>query len=420
MPNLGKKKGVRKTNLKNWLIQKLGGYKTVTMDELLGDENVQSALSELYLRELAFLTCVNKIANALSKCEFKTYIRGEEKKESEYYRWNVSPNRNQNATTFMNKLISELYKNNEALVVEVNNQIFVADSFQKEIRALTDYRFTGVTVDNYTFSDTFYQSDVLYFQLNHHNIRKVLNGMYEAYKKLIVYASNAYQKSRGNRGILKISAIAQADKNFNDRFQKLMSEHFKSFFKNENAVLPLFDGYDYTDLTNSKTYSSESTRDIKALADDIFEFTARAFSFPPSLAKGDVQDTGKSIDELLTFVIDPLAKMLEQEINRKTCKEYGYREGTYIKINTVAVKHIDLFDIAIPIDKLISSGAFTINDILETIGKQPLKEEWANTHFMTKNYATINDLLTGIEKGDGGKNAKDTTIQLEDGTEPTE
>lgn len=408
-----------KTNLKNWLVQKLGGYKTVTVEEILGDENVQSALSELYLRELAFLTCVNKIANALSKCEFKTYVKGVEKKEAEYYRWNVSPNRNQNATAFMNKLISELYKNNEALVVEVNNQIFVADSFAKEVRALTDYIFTGVTVDNYTFSDTFYQSDVLYFQLNHSNVRNVLNGMYEAYKKLIVYASNAYQKSRGNRGILKISASAQQSKLFDETFKKLMSEYFKDFFKSENAVLPLFDGYDYNDLTNSKTYSSESTRDIKALADDIFEFTARAFSFPPSLAKGDVQDTGKAIDELLTFVIDPLAKMLEQEINRKTCGEYQYRDGTYIKINTVAVKHIDLFDIATPIDKLISSGAFTINDILEVIGKQQINEEWANTHFMTKNYSTISDLLTGIEKGDGGKNEKDTTIQLENGTEPT-
>lgn len=407
-----------KTNLKNWLVQKLGGYKTVTVEEILGDENVQSALNELYLRELAFLTCVNKIANALSKCEFKTYVKGVEKKEAEYYRWNVSPNRNQNATAFMNKLISELYKNNEALVVEVNNQIFVADSFQKEIRALTDYRFTGVTVDNYTFSDTFYQSQVLYFQLNHNNIRKILNGMYESYSKLIAYASKAYQKSRGSRGILKIGAIAQADKNFSERFQKLMSEHFKNFFQSENAVLPLFDGYDYSDLTNSKTYSSESTRDIKALADDIFEFTARAFSFPPSLSKGDVQDTEKAIDELLTFVIDPLAKMLEQEINRKTCGEYQYRDGTYIKINTVAVKHIDLFDIATPIDKLISSGAFTINDILEVIGKQPINEKWANTHFMTKNYSTINDLLTGIKKGES-KNAEDTTAKLEDGTEPT-
>ena len=64
------------------------------------------------------------------------------------------------------------------------------------------------------------------------------------------------------------------------------------------------------------TYT-ESTRDIKALADDIFDFTARALSFPPSLAKGDVQDTSKATEELLTFCLDPLARILEKEINRK-------------------------------------------------------------------------------------------------------
>ena len=75
-----------------------------------------------------------------------------------------------------------------------------------------------------------------------------------------------------------------------------MSKHFKKFFDSENAVLPLFDGYSYTDLSQSSKniYSTESTRDIKALADDIFDFTARALSFPPSLAKGDVQDTSKA------------------------------------------------------------------------------------------------------------------------------
>ena len=39
------------------------------------DKDVQSAMYEVYLRELAFWTCVNKIANAISKCEFKTYIK---------------------------------------------------------------------------------------------------------------------------------------------------------------------------------------------------------------------------------------------------------------------------------------------------------------------------------------------------------
>ena len=52
------------------------------------DKDVQSAMYEVYLRELAFWTCVNKIANAISKCEFKTYIKKKEVKGQEYYLWN--------------------------------------------------------------------------------------------------------------------------------------------------------------------------------------------------------------------------------------------------------------------------------------------------------------------------------------------
>ena len=183
-----------------------------------------------------------------------------------------------------------------------------------------------------------------------------------------------------------------------------MTKHFKGFFEKENAVLPLYEGYEYEDISqNVKTYSSESTRDIKALADDIFDFTARAFSFPPALSKGNVQDTGKAVNELLTFVVDPLIKMVQQEINRKRNGYKGIIRGDYLKIDTLAVKHIDIFDIATPIDKLISSGAFTINDILRIIGAPEIEEEWANQHFMTKNYSKIQDILEGNIHGEGGE-----------------
>lgn len=361
------------------------------------DKDVQSAMYEGYLRELAFWTCVNKIANAISKCEFKTYIKKKEVKGQEYYLWNYEPNQNQNATSFMNKLIGKLYRNNECLVVEVNNHIYVADSYSKEVLALKEYRFSGITFDGYELSETREMSEVMFFELNSENMRNLTNGMYETYSKLLIYAQDAYKKSRGKKGILNIGAIAQESENFDEIFQELMSTHFKNFFESDSAVLTLFDGYEYQDISESgKTYSTESTRDIKSLADDIFEFTARAFSFPPSLAKGDVQDTGKAIDELLTFVIDPLIKMLQQEINRKRNGYTGFKAGNYVKIETLAVKHIDIFDIATPVDKLISSGAFTINDILEVLGKPKIEEDWANQHFMTKNYSKIQDLLSDL------------------------
>jgi HK97 family phage portal protein len=381
------------------LIKKLGGSSTtrITVDDIMKDKDVQSAMYEVYLRELALWTCVNKIANAISKCEFKTYIKKKEVKGQEYYLWNYEPNQNQNATSFMNKLIGKLYRNNECLVVEVNNHIYVADSYSKEVLALKEYRFSGITFDGYELSETREMSEVMFFELNSENMRNLTNGMYETYSKLLIYAQDAYKKSRGKKGILNIGAIAQESENFDETFQELMSTHFKNFFESDSAVLPLFDGYEYQDISESgKTYSTESTRDIKSLADDIFEFTARAFSFPPSLAKGDVQDTGKAIDELLTFVIDPLIKMLQQEINRKRNGYTGFKAGNYVKIETLAVKHIDIFDIATPVDKLISSGAFTINDILEVLGKPRIEEDWANQHFMTKNYSKIQDLLSDL------------------------
>ena len=100
-------------------------------------------------------------------------------------------------------------------------------------------------------------------------------------------------------------------------------------------------------------------------------------------------------------MIDPLAKMIQQEVNRKRNGYHGFRKGNYMKIETLAVKHIDIFDIATPVDKLISSGAFTINDILEVLGKPRIEEEWADQHFMTKNYSKIQDLLAGLNTDTG-------------------
>lgn len=52
------------------------------------------------------------------------------------------------------------------------------------------------------------------------------------------------------------------------------------------------------------------------------------------------------------------------------------------------------------IDKLISSGAFCINDIRELVGEPPIDEPWAKQHFMTKNYSTVSELLKALANGE--------------------
>lgn len=136
------------------------------------------------------------------------------------------------------------------------------------------------------------------------------------------------------------------------------------------------------------------------MIDDISDFTAKAFGVPPALLRGDVQGVSDAVDQLLTFCIDPLVDMLQEEINRKRVGQLEYIKGTKIDIDTKAIKHIDLLGVSTSIDKLISSGCFTINDIRKIVGEEPIEEEWANQFFMTKNYATVEELLKGLEGGE--------------------
>ena len=383
-------------NFKRWLFERLGGDQARVSSEDITVGEFFSLSAEIYVRELAFWQCTNLVANAVSKCEFKTFDRGKEIKGEEYYLWNIEPNKNQNSSVFLQKLISKLFSENEVLVVESNGQLLVADSYTHREYALLDDIFEQVTVGDFKFEHSFVQSDVLFIQVHSKNMRPLVNGLYETYKKLIDYGMRSYNKSRGTKGVLSMDAMAAGDQNAQRIFEDLKNSGFKRFADAENAVLPMWRGMNYTDL-GSKTYTNEGTRDIRAMIDDVCDFTARAFGVPPALLSGDVQGVSDALDQFLTFCIDPLCDMLSEEINRK---RYGkdVLRGSRMQIDTKCVKHVDLLSVSTAIDKLIASGAFSVNDIRNVVGEPEIDEPWANQHFMTKNYSTVQDLLDAINQ----------------------
>lgn len=379
-----------------WLSSIFTRKARITIDST--DEEIESYCSEIYIREMAFWNAVNTIANAVSKCEFKTYTRGKETKGPEYYLWNIEPNQNQNSSGFIHKLIAELYRNNECLVIEQSGKLLVADSFTRTPYALYPDTFTDVTIGDFTFNKTFTQSDVLYFKLSERNMREVINAMYESYARLITYSMKAYQKSRGTKGTFNYDTLPVAGTDERKFFDELITKKFKTFMSSSDAIIPLGRGQSYTDI-GSRTYSSESTRDIRAMIDDVSDFTAKGFNMPPALLRGDIQGTSDAVDQFLTFCIDPLADMIQEEINRKRIGQVEFSKGSKIVIDTKTIKHIDLFSISTAIDKLIGSGAFCINDIRKATGDEVIDEDWAWQHFITKNYSSIEDLLKLITEG---------------------
>lgn len=390
----------------NWLNGKMLGGKTVeidanTVEEYLNQEEFSRLISEEFLIHAA----INLIANCISKCEFKTFCKGKEFFGDEYYAWNYEPNINQNSSQFLQELVTRLLYNNECLVVESRGQLLIAESFNKEEYALNETVFTGVTRNGFTFGKTFLMSQVLYFRLNNRNIRCLLTNLCNGYNQLLKDAIEKYEKAGGEKGILTIDGHAAGmkygNKTFEEVFEELMSKRFEKFFKNRNAVLPLFSGFSYiprTGAEQSKKSASE-VKDITDLTDEVLMRVSQAFNIPVSLLKGDVSDVKDITKNFLTFCIDPVCDMISGEINRKRYGKNEVLKKNYLKVDTSCTMHIDIFEIAEKIDKLVASGTFCIDELRKKLGETELGTEEAQTYYITKNYTKMETEGESVEDG---------------------
>ena len=383
------------------------------------DEDV-TALSglEAYLQKIAFWTCVRKIGQAVGACEVVTYRANKRTKAREYWSWNYAPNPNQNREQFMMSLIAQLYQKQEVIVVETSSGArYVADSYSVERRLSGDI-YRDISSNGESIPGAYSVSDLLHFTLPGDNTNTMLTAIASAEGNLLRSATSSYLRNNGMRGTLEIDDFAEADSDFDETYNDLINDKFKKYFTADNAVLPLFKGYHYTERESSSGKSSAAdTRDIRAMMDDILDLTARAFGIPASIAQGgNVTDT--DFQDFMTSTIQPILYSLEQEINRKL---YGPRQvmsnGSYVTISAAGVRYRDLFDIADPIDKLVGSGTFCINEIRTRLGEAVIDEPWAWQHWMTKNYSTAQELNNGLSGNDEVIQDADTDTDTESETD---
>lgn len=353
------------------------------------------AATEFEIRKLCFDVCVNMIANAVSRCEFKTYENHKEIRKKEYWLWNFEPNVNQNATIFIHKLIWNLYHKNEALVLETKKRndesgLVVADSWTpSEIFPQKQREYYEVTVENFKYKKTFKEEDVLYFKLNNKDVAEVLNKMNLAYEKLVESAAANYKWSKGQHWKVHVDSIAQGKEDFESSFANMIKEQLKPFFESFRSVLPEFDGFTYTNMSSDVKQDPE---EIRGLIEDIFNDTAKSLLIPIVLVNGKVEATADANNRFLTYVVDPILDQFDSEINRKRFGFDEWEKGNYLHVDSSSIIHFDLFANAANIEKIVGSGAFSINAILKAAGQEPINEEWANQHYMTKNIGTVQEL----------------------------
>lgn len=375
----------------------------------------------------ALMAVISRISAIISKCEVKVYENGKEKQKDLWYQLNFQPNPNQNAVTFWNEYVCKLLYNREALAVQLRNgSLVIADEFSVEEFATKENKFTEITRGDFTFKKAYFQSDVMYCKYINVDFSCILSMLFAMYDKLLTTANSKYFKSNEEKGILKVDAKAQGDPKFEEKFAELMNRHFRTYFSSGNKVLPLFDGYDYNPGTSegTKKYSNEVS-DVRNLVEDALVRCAQIYKIPPALVRGDVAGVKDAYNILLTECVDPICKLISTELTRKLYTPQQIQKGSCIKFDTTNIKHVDIFDEAASIDKLIASGFLSIDEVREGAGMNALNEAWSTQHYMTLNYTTADRAAennNNNNKAEGGEENGDdpeaNVADKESGNEP--
>ena len=334
--------------------------------------------------------------------------KGKEVEKDNWYRLNIEPNKNESASKFWNKVVNEMVGNNDgALVIQTDSgEFLVADSYSVEKFAVYENVYTNVVVENYQFIRSFKESDVFIFKLNNSKVKSIISGIYKDYGRLLGGSIKNYNRSNSLKYIAELDTMVDQwksepilDEDGNDtgetKFDSVMDDlfdnRFANFLSDRDAVMPLEKGITLNDMNSSGSKSSGSaanktTRDISAIFDDILNLCADAFNIPRGLLKGDVADIAGMTDNFIAFGMNPIVEEISDEINRKLYRKKLVLERTKLKIRTEKIKNYDIAKLATPAELLSRIGVFSVNNILRLLGEEPILEEWANMHIISKNY----------------------------------
>lgn len=357
---------------------------------LITEQPERSAAVRLNIEELALFSVIDLISSAAAMCEWRFYRDDARIRDPDWFRFNFSPNSDQNGAEFKRLLFARALRFNEALVFQAGDEFYIADSFTRQKNGFAPAIFSGISYDGSALGRTLTERDVLYFSVSAGGqaaaLQQSIRGLYSA---AMAEAWDKYQHSGGRSGILKIGNSARGRATFEQDFEKLMNNRFKRFFEAKNAVLPLFDGYDYIAQNSSSVQKSTSeVSDIGALIQQAQVSACNPFHVPPSLLRGEVTNLSDAVNAFLSFAVRPILSAVEAEFNRKRFGAEGLRQGYRMRISTVGIQSVDILAQAANAEKLVQNRIYNANGIREIFGDEPIPEKWAEEYVLTKNVET--------------------------------
>lgn len=350
------------------------------------------------------MSVVTKILSTfLINVDWKTFRAGDDVHGEEWYRFNYAPNSKETTAEFYTKLAEKFVYDGKALIVETaQKELFIADSYQfknGEELLMKDNTFVDVRVGNINFNRSFKENySCMYIKTpKYENMELIFASMASDFQVLRELIYEGAYKALGMK--LSLNLNAQAKNKYDEDYIKKLQKVYEPLMKAPNAVFVTYKGESLTDLTE-KQRGSEVQQVLKAVEnnlqvdEEILTNVANAFGIPSKFVKGDFTADNDSIFAMcMTMFAKPYLTLLSKKYSTYCLTKEDIINGSKIEANLDSIKFVESLSMASSIDKLIGSGAYTINEVREKIGDDPVDD--GDTRFITKNYAVLSEYVKG-------------------------
>lgn len=358
--------------------------------EFMVDLNlIADTANRVHMKRLALDTCVSFLGRTISQSEFRVRDGKAFEKNELYYRLNVRPNKNMTASTFWERFIRKLIYDNECLVIQADDgDLLIADGFRHNEYAVFEDTFTDVIVKDYTFKRSFKQSEVIHLKYRNDKLSPLIDGLFADYGDLFGRIVNSQKRKNQVRGTVDMDMISAKTEEQIAKLQEFIDNMYKSIGSKDIAIVPQQKGINYNEIYNGVA-NGPSVEEINKVTNGFLNQVAMAIGIPTALLYGEMADVEKQTKNYMLFTVRPLLKKLSDEANVKFFEMNEYLSGQKIEVKAVAYQSI--FDLATSIDKLISSSAFTGNEIRSEVDYEGSDDPNLNIHHITKNYTKLNE-----------------------------
>lgn len=374
----------------DFIFRKKRGDPTSEIIDLITIKANEAALSDMAIEKANGM-----IAKAIAKSEFVVNRDGKNCKDDVYWLLNVKPNRNETATEFWMETINKLLSEYECLIVHYNGALYRASKFAEDREVVKGKTYTDVYIesgnDEQRLEKRFKADDVIHLRNTNKKILQHLHKNLKAYNEIL----SGLMEAKKISGIPKFTLDIEGGVPLIRRKKEDGTDETITIDKYKETIKKLLQSENIEILTNQsgmkvnplKVETNATMDDVTKLAKEVFTECAYAYDIPVAVFMGTITEKADSTNEFVTYAVNWIVEMLNDAMTAALVGKDGFlKKNEKIWVDMSKYKHVDVIESAAQLEKLRGIG-FSLDEIFELIGRQPLGTEFSKKRVITKNFS---------------------------------